>query len=198
MSDQLIPTWAIHRRLYEWVLGFASTSVAPVALFFISIIEAFFPFVPPDVLLIPMCVEHRRKSAWFAVIAVSGSVIGALIGYFVIASMMAGGAEWILGADKIEMAVNEFEKRGSVYVFIAALTPVPFFALTIAAGIAKLNFGIFLAACIIGRSLRYGIEALVTYWIGQQAKVFIDKWFNAITFIACVVVLLGWYLSTQL
>jgi len=196
MSEESIPTWALHRRLYEWVLGFAATPVAPVALFFIAIIEAFMPFVPPDVLLIPMCVEKRSKSAFFAIIAITGSILGALIGYFVIASLMAGGAEWMLGTDKIDLVVSEFEERGSAYVFIAALTPIPFFALTTAAGIAKLNFGVFLAACVIGRSLRYGLEAAITYWIGQRAKVFIDKWFNTITIVACVVIIIGWYVST--
>ena len=196
MSEESIPSWALHRRLYEWVLGFAATPVAPVALFFIAIIEAFLPFVPPDVLLIPMCVEKRSKSAFFAVIAIIGSIIGALIGFFIIASLMAGGAEWVFGTDKIDMAVSEFEKRGSAYVFIAAFTPIPFFALTTGAGIAKLNFGVFLAACIIGRSLRYGLEAAITYWIGQRAKEFIDKWFNAITLVACIVILIGWYVST--
>jgi len=151
MNEETTPTWAIHRRLYEWILSFAATKIAPVILFVIAVIEAFMPFVPPDVLLIPMCVEKRAKSALFAIIAITGSVLGALVGYFVIASFVGSGAEWILGADKIEMVVSEFEKRGSAYVFIAALTPVPFFALTTAAGIAKLNFGVFLAACIIGR-----------------------------------------------
>ena len=198
MNEETIPTWAIHRRLYEWILSFAATTIAPVILFVIAVIEAFMPFVPPDVLLIPMCVEKRAKSAIFALLAISGSVLGALVGYFVIASFVGSGAEWVLGADKIEMVVSEFEKRGSAYVFIAALTPVPFFALTTAAGIAKLNFGVFLAACIIGRSLRYGLEALITYKFGQQAKFFIDKWFNTITILVCVLGLAVWYLSTLL
>lgn len=196
MNEETIPTWAIHRRLYEWILSFAATKIAPIILFVIAVIEAFMPFVPPDVLLIPMCVEKRAKSILFAMLAIGGSVLGALVGYFVIASFVGSGAEWVLGADKIEMVVSEFEKRGSAYVFIAALTPVPFFALTTAAGIAKLNFGVFLAACIIGRSLRYGLEALITYKFGQQAKLFIDKWFNTMTIVVCVLGLALWYLST--
>ena len=40
MNEETIPIWAIHRRLYEWILGFAATSIAPVILFFIAIIEA--------------------------------------------------------------------------------------------------------------------------------------------------------------
>ncbi len=196
MNEETIPIWAIHRRLYEWILSFSATSIAPLILFFIAIIEAFMPFIPPDVLLIPMCVEKRFKSAFFAIIAIAGSVLGALVGYFVIASFIGSGAEWVLGADKIEMVVSEFNKRGSAYVFVAALTPVPFFALTTAAGIAKLHFGIFLTACIIGRSLRYGLEAFITFKFGQQAKIFMDKWFNTITIVMCAFGLAVWYLST--
>jgi membrane protein YqaA with SNARE-associated domain len=195
MEKQQIPKWAIHRRLYEWVLGFAKTPVAPIALLIIAFIEAFVPFVPPDALLIPMCLEKRKKAALFAVIAIVGSVAGAMIGYFVMSSFIASGTEWMLGAEIIEGIVAEFDKRGSTYVFIAALTPVPFFALTTAAGVAKLNFGMFLAACLIGRSLRYGIEAGIVWWIGEPAKTFIEKWFNIITIIVCVLVVAGWALT---
>ena len=95
MEQQTIPTWAIHRRLYEWVLGFAATPMAPLVLFVIAFVEAFMPFVPPDALLIPMCLEKRKKSAMFAVISVVGSVAGAMVGFFIIASLISGGAEWI-------------------------------------------------------------------------------------------------------
>lgn len=194
MEEQHIPKWAIHRRLYEWVLGFAKTPIAPIVLFGIAFIEAFMPFVPPDALLIPMCLEKRKKSAVFAVISIVGSVAGAMVGYFVIASFIASGTEWAFGAEAIEHIVSEFNQRGTSYVFIAALTPVPFFALTTAAGVAKLHFGMFLAACVIGRSLRYGLEAGIVWWIGVKAKIFIEKWFNLLTVVACIVVVLGWWI----
>ncbi|HIN84748.1 MAG TPA: DedA family protein [Phycisphaerales bacterium] len=192
MEHEHIPNWAIHRRLYVWVLSFAAKSIAPFVLFGIAFVEAFMPFVPPDALLIPMCLEQRRKSGLFAMIAVVGSVAGAMVGYFVIASLIANGTEWVFGAEAIEHIVSEFDKRGISYVFIAALTPVPFFALTTAAGVAKLNFAMFLAACVIGRSLRYGIEAGIVWWIGERAKTFIEKWFNLITIVAGIVVIAGW------
>ncbi len=198
MSQETISKWAIHHRLYEWVLGFAAKPVAPFVLFVIAFIEAFVPFVPPDALLIPMCLERRKKSALFAAIAIGGSVAGSMIGYFVIASFIASGTQWAFGAETIEHIVSEFDKRGTSYVFIAALTPIPFFALTTAAGVAKLNFGMFLAACVIGRTLRYGIEAGIVWWIGEAAKVFIEKWFNLVTIVACLVIVLGWYVATKL
>jgi len=61
-----------------------------------------------------------------------------------------------------------------------------------------LNFAMFLLACVVGRSLRYGMEAWIVWWIGQPAKQFIEKWFNIITIIACATIVLGWYISTQL
>ncbi len=193
MEQETIPTWALHRRLYEWVLGFAATPMAPIVLFCIAFVEAFMPFVPPDALLIPMCLEKRKKSALFAIISVVGSVSGAMVGFFIIASLIAGGTEWIFGDEQIQAMVAEFEVRGQLWVFVAALTPIPFFALTTAAGIAELNFWLFLTACLVGRSLRYGIEAGIVWWIGDRAKIFIEKWFNLVTIVACLLVAVGWW-----
>jgi len=193
MEQQATPKWALHRRLYEWVLGFAATPMAPIVLFCIAFVEAFMPFVPPDALLIPMCLEKRKKSAMFAVISVVGSVAGAMVGFFIIASLISGGAEWIFGEEQIEAVVAEFGVRGHLWVFVAALTLVPFFVLTTAAGVAELNFGMFLAACVVGRSLRYGLVAGIVWWIGQPAKVFIEKWFNLVTIVVCILVALGWW-----
>ena len=193
MEQQATPKWALHRRLYEWVLGFAATPMAPIVLFCIAFVEAFMPFVPPDALLIPMCLEKRKKSAMFAAISVVGSVAGAMVGFFIIASLIAGGTEWIFGEEQIEAVVAEFGVRGHLWVFVAALTLVPFFVLTTAAGVAELNFGMFLAACVVGRSLRYGIVAGIVWWIGKAAKVFIEKWFNLVTIVVCILVALGWW-----
>ncbi len=193
MEQETIPTWAIHRRLYEWALGFAKTPIAPVALAFIAFVEAFMPFVPPDALLIPMCLEKRNKSALFAVISIVGSVAGALVGFFIIASLISSGAGWFIGEEQIQPIVDEFEVRGQLWVFVAALTPAPFFILTAAAGVAKLNFGLFIVACIVGRTIRYGLEATIVWWIGDRAKTFIEKWFNFVTIVACILVAAGWW-----
>jgi len=193
MEQETIPTWAIHRRLYEWALGFAKTPIAPVALAFIAFVEAFMPFVPPDALLIPMCLEKRNKSALFAVISIVGSVAGALVGFFIIASLISSGTGWFIGEEQIQPIIDEFEVRGQLWVFVAALTPVPFFILTAAAGVAKLNFGLFIAACIVGRTIRYGLEATIVWWIGDRAKAFIEKWFNLVTIAACILVAAGWW-----
>ena len=193
MEQQPVPNWALHRRLYNWVLGFSTTPIAPVALLFIAFVEAFIPFVPPDALLVPMCLEKRQKSAFFALIAILGSVAGAMIGYFVIASFIAGGAEWILSESKMEELILQFSEYGIMFVFIAALTVVPFFALTTVAGVAELDFVQFLLVCFAGRSLRYGLEAGIIVWMGDKAKEFIDKRFNLISIVVCILAIVFVY-----
>ena len=84
-----------------------------------------------------------------------------------------------------------------MFVFIAALTVVPFFALTTVAGVAELDFLQFLFVCIAGRFLRYGIEAGIIMWMGEKAKEFIEKRFNIISIIVCAFALVFVYGVTK-
>ncbi len=188
------PTWAIHRRLYDWILGFSRRPRASLALAAVAFIEAFIPFVPPDVLLAPMCLGNRRRSGFFAAVAIAASVAGACAGY-ALGAMVTPLGEWIAGADRIAALVAEFDARGDVYVFIAALTPVPFVLLTIASGVAKLNLATFLVACVVGRSLRYGLVAGLTWWLGPRAMPLIDRWFNWICAAVAVIVIAVWMVA---
>ena len=193
MEHQPIPNWAIHMRFYRWVLGFAKTPLAPIILFVIAFVEAFMPFVPPDALLIPMCLEKRSKSPFIALIAVFGSVAGAMVGFFVIAGLIQGGAEWILSEAKVAELTEQFSEYGIMFVFIAALTVVPFFALTTVAGVANLDFTQFIFVCFAGRSLRYGLEAGLIMWLGDRAKEFIEKRFNILSILVCVLAIVFVY-----
>ena len=75
--------WAIHRRLYDWVLSLADKSYGTWALFGISFAESSFFPIPPDVLLAPLCLGNRRKSLWFAAVTTVASVLGAFFGYWI-------------------------------------------------------------------------------------------------------------------
>jgi membrane protein YqaA with SNARE-associated domain len=183
--------WAIHRRMYNWVLSLAKSKHSTRALFGLSFAESSFFPIPPDALLIPLCLGERKKSFWFATVTTVGSVLGAFLGY-------------LIGIAFIEVAYNvpgitpegvaglksEFAARGNLYVFIAALTPIPFKLLTITAGAAKMNLLIFTLACVIGRGARFYAVAGLFWWVGPKAKPLIDKYFNWLC-LAAVVLLVG-------
>jgi len=78
----------------------------------------------------------------------------------------------------VHKLMKEFEERGEWYVFVAALTPIPFKLLTITAGAAKMNLLVFTVACVVGRAVRFFGVAGMFWWIGPKAGPIIDKYFN--------------------
>lgn len=190
-AGKATPWWAIHRRMYDWVLRLAHSSHATLSLFLISFAESSFFPIPPDVMLAPLCLGNRSRWAWFALVTTVGSVLGALLGYaigygFLDIALMIPGINQV----KIDALAGEFEKRGQLYVFIAALTPIPFKLLTITAGVAKMNLGVFVTACIVGRSIRFFAVAAIIWAIGPRAMPLIDKYFNWLC-LAFVILLVG-------
>ena len=193
-----VPAWALHRRLYDWVLGFAHKSYATGALFIISFAESSFFPIPPDVLLAPLCLGNRGRSLWFATVTTAASVLGALLGYLIgyAASDLALLIPGITQA-RIEQLAGEFAVRGQWYVFIAAITPIPFKLLTITAGFATMDLPIFVAACLIGRATRFYMVAGLFWWIGPKALPLIDKYFNLLC-VVFVVLLVGGFFVIKL
>lgn len=171
--------WAVHRRLYDWVISLAHTRHAGWSLFAISFAESSFFPIPPDVLLIPLCLGNRARSLWFAGVATVASVLGAFLGYL-IGFGAIGLALRIPGItqEKINLLADEFAVRGSWYVLIAALTPIPFKLLTITAGFAKMSLLLFAAACVLGRASRFFAVAGLVWWVGPRALPIIDRYFH--------------------
>ena len=190
-----VPAWAIHRRLYDWVLSFAHHKHSNTALFVLSFVESSFFPIPPDVLLAPLCMGNRKKSLWFGTVCTIGSVLGAFLGYY-IGFAMIDLALMIpkITQEGIDKLATEFDIRGSWYVFIAALTPIPFKLLTITAGFAKMNLLIFTLACLIGRAGRVYLVAGVFWLIGPKAQPFIDRYFNILCIIFTLLLIGGFAL----
>jgi membrane protein YqaA with SNARE-associated domain len=189
-----VPWWHLHRRTYDWVLHFAHHRHATTALFCLSFAESSFFPVPPDVLLAPLCLGNRRRSGWFATVTTVSSVMGAFLGY-VIGFALIEVALLIPGITReaVNWLAREFEVRGQWYVFVAALTPIPFKLLTITAGFAKMHLLVFAAACLVGRSLRFYGVALLFWLVGPKALPFIDRYFNWLALLF-VVLLVGGFL----
>ena len=190
--------WAIHRRLYDWVLSFAHHKHSTTALFSLSFAESSFFPIPPDVLLGPLCLGHRNKALWFATVTTVASVLGAFLGYVIgyglidLALLIPG-----ITQGKINWLAGEFDTRGQLYVFIAALTPIPFKLLTITAGFAKMNLLVFTIACLIGRAARFYGVAAVFWWIGPKAIPIIDRYFNLLC-VVFVILLVGGFAVLKL
>lgn len=184
------------RRLYDWVLSWAESPYGMAALAVLAFAESSFFPIPPDVLLIALCVGQRRKALWFALVCSLASLVGGIAGYGI------GWGIWELVSDLFFNYVPGFSPEAftrvqGLYqqydfyiVFVAAFTPIPFKVITIAAGVFQINFVMFIIASFVGRSARFFLVAGLLYLLGDPIKKFIDKWFD-LCVVAFTVLLIG-------
>ena len=205
------------RSLYDWVLGWGNSRHGLTALFFLSLSEASFFPIPPDALLIALCMGVWRKWFRFALICSIGSVIGGIIGYAIghwafefvgekILSVTAAltNSDPQLLLDQTRYWFNEKElwgmKVGAWAVGIAGFTPIPYKVFTIASGFFAMNFPVFILASALSRSLRFfivaGLMGTLYKRYGDRIRIFIDRYFNLLALAFVVLLILGfWVLS---
>ena len=189
----------IVRRLYNWMLSWADSRWGGLALFLFAMAESIFFPVPPDVLLIALCIGAVAKSFKYAAICTAGSVFGAIIGFGL------GAFAWDLVDNLFIPAIfsqEAFDSVGVKYsewnfwlVFTAGFTPIPYKLITISAGVflGMKDFLIFVIASAISRGMRFVLVAALIYKFGAPIKKFIDKYFNLCA-IAFTVLLVGGFL----
>jgi len=185
------------RKLYDWVLHWADTPYGPLALFLLALAESSFFPVPPDALLIALCLGAIKKSWRFALYTSVASVIGGIIGYFI------GYGIWeivdsfffkyIPGFTEslFQRVMANYNEYGIWYVFLAGFTPIPYKVFTIASGVFKLNFYLFLLASTVSRSLRFFAVAGLFRKFGPGIKGFIDKYFNLLAILFFILLFAG-------
>ena len=71
------------RATYDWVLHWADRPSGPWALAGIAFAESSFFPIPPDILLIPMCLSAPHRAFRFATLCTISSVVGGMFGYLI-------------------------------------------------------------------------------------------------------------------
>ncbi|MEN8686099.1 MAG: VTT domain-containing protein [Desulfuromonadales bacterium] len=187
------------RRLYDWVLHWAETPYGGPALFLLALVESSIFPVPPDVLLIALCIALPSRAWRFALLASAGSVLGGLIGYGI------GWGAWsfvdtfffdyIPGFTPavFERVQGLFAEYDFWVVFTAGFTPIPYKVITIGSGVFNINLLVFSVASLVSRSLRFFLVAWLLHRYGSGMRDFIDRYFNLLS-IVFVLLLLGGFL----
>lgn len=176
------------RRLYDWVLRWANTPYGLPALFLLAFAESSFFPIPPDVLLVALALGAPSRAFRFATVASVGSVLGGVLGYGI------GLGFWDTLGGVFYKYVPMFSEQGFLHVqqlfstydfwvvFTAGFTPIPYKIITIGAGVFHINFAMFMVASLLSRSLRFFLLAVLVFYCGQSVRLFIEKYFNYLTF----------------
>ena len=180
------------RRLYDWSMAKAASPSAPWWLGIIAFIESSVFPIPPDALLLPMCLARRAKAFAYAGICTIGSVAGGLFGYALGALFFTAIGAPLIALYGGEVAMEElrllYAEQGALIVAFAAFTPFPFKVVTIASGAIGMDIGVFLIASLLARGGRFMLEAALIWRFGAPIQAFIEKHMGWVTLAGFIVV----------
>ena len=190
------------RRLYDWVLHWAETPYGAWALFLIALAESSFFPLPPDPLLLALCLGASKRSLRFAAIATAGSVVGGIIGYGIGAGAWTLTQDWFFNyvpgvtPEAFEGIRAFYDRHGFAAVFLAGLTPIPYKVFTLSSGVFGINFGVFVLASVLSRGLRFFLLAGLVYRFGPPIERFIDRHFDRLV-VVFTVLLIGGFVAIE-
>jgi len=183
------------RALYDRVLALAAHRRAPAYLAAVSFAESSFFPVPPDAMLIPMCIARPERAYRYAAVCTAASVLGGVLGYLIGLYLFEALAEPVLRAygyaDALARFQGWYDRWGALVILIKGLTPIPYKIVTIASGAAHFSFAVFLAASVATRGARFFLLAFLLRRFGPPVRDFIERRLTLVTTGAAAGIVLG-------
>ena len=171
------------KKIYDKCLEWAGHRFANPILAFVSFLESFIFPIPTDTMIIPMVIAKRNKFIKISLIAIIFSVLGALIGYaigYIFFNEIGVKIFEIFGSENSNLFVEKLASEkgllsGTIILFIAGFTPLPFKIITISSGFVHFNILLFVITCFIARGLRFFLVAYLAYKYGPSIGPFLEK-----------------------
>lgn len=191
-AGKAVGWWQFHRRLYNWVVHWADTRYGIFALIILALTEPICVPIPADVLVIGLCLGKPKRSLRYGLTCAFFSVLGGTIAFSL---GLAIGPERVVDlfdtvglGTKAQLALDIYTKYDFWAIAISALTPVPYMIFSWVGGMAEVSLLKFVVISVIFRTMRFGGEALLFYFLGERARRLIEKYFNLAT-IAVIILL---------
>lgn len=177
-----VAAWSAH-RYGTWLVAavaFADSSFLPL---------------PPDLLLVPMCLMRPERIRFLLVLCTLASALGALFGYLI------GYELWsVIGARLVAFYGYEhafaayqglFARWGVAIIIVKGFTPIPFKIAAIAAGVAAMNPLSFIVAAILGRALHFAMLGWLLTMFGGRLAEFVARYERRLAILSLLVVIGG-------
>ena len=169
--------------IVAWMQSFAETPAAAISLFLFAFAESSFFPIPPDVLLIALCLtdgslESFALSMWWATVCTVASTAGGAFGYWL--GQVAGRPilRRLASPERIA-SVEDLLQRYDVWAIAAAgFTPIPYKIFTIASGLLRVKFLRFAVTSLLSRGARFYLVAVLCFAVGRPVREFLDTYFE--------------------
>lgn len=188
------------RRLYDWTLRIAAHKHAAWGLAAVSFIESSVFPIPPDAVLIPLCIADRAKAFRYAAICTISSVAGGLLGYYIGYALYETVGKHIVElygmTEKFDTLEAKYAEWGGWLIFAKGMTPIPYKIMTILSGALHLSLPVFIIASVFSRAIRFYLVAALIWKFGAPIQTFIEKRLMLVT-LTFLLLVVGGFISLK-
>ncbi|AIB12074.1 DedA family protein [Azospirillum brasilense] len=183
------------KPLYNRILKLSARKDAVWWMSAVSFAESSFFPLPPDVMLVPMCLAEPKKLWRYTNICALASLIGGLFGYAVGFYLFESIGRLIIDLYNAQESFQRFQDMfaefGPWFLILKGITPIPYKLLTITAGFAHLDLTVFILCSIVARFSRFYMIAILLHFYGPQVRDIIEKRLMLVTTVLLVIIIGG-------
>ena len=183
------------KPLYNQILKLSARKDAVWWMSAVSFAESSFFPLPPDIMLVPMCLAEPKKLWRYTNICALASLIGGLFGYAVGFYLFESVGRLIIDVYNAQESFQRFQDMfaefGPWFLILKGITPIPYKLLTITAGFAQLDLTVFILCSIVARFSRFYMIAILLHFYGPQVRDIIEKRLMLVTTVLLVIIIGG-------
>jgi membrane protein YqaA with SNARE-associated domain len=121
-------------------------------------------------------------------------MLGYAIGHFGYETIGKPIVDFYHGQKIMDSIKVQYDQHGFLGILVAAITPIPYKVFTIASGVFKFDFSLFVIASVVGRSTRFFVVAGLIWKFGPAIRDFIEKYFNILSIVFMILLIGGFIL----
>ncbi len=183
-------------KFSEFILKKSESPAYSWIVFFLTICESIFLFIPPEVFMTPPIIANKKRALPITVAAALGSLVGGAIAYLIGMWLFDSVGIWLIqtfsNPELIETAIKPmFSKYGILIIVLTAVTPIPYKLLAIWLGFIGYPIWLFLGVSAIFRTGRFAVVGLLLYLFQERANYIVKKYFWPLMVLAIVAAGLG-------
>lgn len=183
-------------KFSEFILQKSESRGYSWLVFFLTICESIFLFIPPEVFMTPPIIANKKRAVPITVAASLGSIVGGTIAYLIGMWLYDSVGIWLIetfsNPELIESTIKPmFSKYGIMIIVLTAVTPIPYKLLAIWLGFIGYPLLLFLAVSAIFRTGRFAIIATLLYFFQERANAIVKKYFWPLTIGAIIAAIFG-------
>ena len=186
-------------KFSEFILKKSESRGYSWLVFFLTICESIFLFIPPEVFMTPPIIANKRRAVPITVAASLGSLVGGAIAYMIGMWLYDSVGIWLIETFSNPALIDStikpmFSKYGIMIIVLTAVTPIPYKLLAIWLGFIGYPLWIFLAVSAVFRTGRFAIVGTLLYLFQERANSIVQKYFWPLTLAAIIAAGLGIFL----